>query len=51
MRLDEGENVWHVGYHDPETEAWVSLIQYGEEGDAMRMVNYLNGGTGRPFED
>jgi hypothetical protein len=51
IRLDEAENIWHVGYHDPQTNAWVTILQYSEEATAMRLVNYLNGGTGKPFED
>jgi hypothetical protein len=45
------ENLWQVGHFNLTDGKWHTMIEYPEEGQAMRMVNYLNGGTGKPHED
>lgn len=53
LRLNEKESLWQVGHYEPISEpgayVWHMLLEYGEEADAMRMVNYLNGGAGDPM--
>jgi hypothetical protein len=55
-RQNADETLWQVGYYiPPDAESsvaeWHTVMEYSEEGQAMRMVNYLNGGTGSPFKD
>ena len=43
--------VWEVGYYYPVHQGfgkWEGTTQYDEEQEAMRAVNYLNGGPGAP---
>lgn len=51
IRLSEEENLWQVGHYDPATLQWRMMIEYGEESEAIRMVNYLNGGSGQAMKD
>lgn len=42
---------WEVGYYHPVHQGagkWEGTTQYDEEAEAMRTVNYLNGGQGYP---
>lgn len=43
--------VWEVGYYYPVHQGfgkWEGTTQYHNEREAMRQVNYLNGGRGEP---
>jgi hypothetical protein len=48
--------VWTVGFFKPNSREWTttrwewhSIADYGDELEAQRMVNYLNGGEGKGF--
>jgi serine phosphatase RsbU (regulator of sigma subunit) len=49
------ESLYTVGYYEPpanDVEAfheWRAIEDFGDEEDARRLVNYLNGGTGELF--
>jgi hypothetical protein len=40
---------WVVGYFDSVKNDWVGLKQFGTEAEAQALVNYLNGGAGKPY--
>jgi hypothetical protein len=53
-KVREGD-VWlyTVGYYTPDHEAvpcWIPLEDASNEQEARALVNYLNGGNGKPFQ-
>jgi hypothetical protein len=44
VRLSSKEGLWQVVHYDPCNREWYVIIDYKEEDDAWRVVNYLNGG-------
>jgi len=45
----DGGTEYTVGHYAP-GGTWVPHSTYGSHSDAGRLVNYLNGGTGAPFD-
>lgn len=53
MRFIKEDRQWAVGYFEPTDdggEDWHALETFDSEHEAERYVNYLNGGSGEPFE-
>lgn len=53
---DKKEHLYTVGWYKPDVwddglpkRTWVSIEDFADEEDARRLVNYLNGGEGKPF--
>ena len=40
--------IWTVGFYLPQGD-WTAVKDHTTEEEAMRWVNYLNGGTGEPL--
>jgi hypothetical protein len=55
VKTKSEEGLYTVGYWEPTTWdegysfSWRALEDFGDEEDARRMVNYLNGGSGELF--
>ena len=56
-RRNKDDEIWTVGYWQPASDredgptyyTWMPIEDYADEGEARRLVNYLNGGRGRQF--
>jgi hypothetical protein len=52
--MEDGKWLYTVGYFEPFADSlgtrWVPLEDTSREEEARALVNYLNGGEGRPFQ-
>ena len=53
LRLNEEEGVWEVGHYDAGSRQFHLFEEFPEQEvkQALRMVNYLNGGQGNLLQD
>lgn len=42
------DRLWTVGYFDPDNH-WHAMRDCGSEEEAYSFINFLNGGSGKPF--
>ena len=60
--VEDGQALFTVGYWEPIEKStiqrtdpnlglrWIPLMDTSDEREAMALVNYMNGGNGRPFK-